>query len=112
MHSVIKTLAFAATVGVLLALLKAANWLPTVMETGLLKPYASVEEVQHALHVRNIYVPSYFPQRLVWPPAKILAQSKPHVAVIMEFTDRERGETALIISQSASTPIYSDKRLE
>jgi hypothetical protein len=108
----IRSLAFAATVAVVVAMLKAANWLPTVIEDGLVRPYATVEDARQTLHLREIYVPSYFPQRLAWPPARILAQSKPHVALVMEFKDRERGEIALTISQSERAPLYVDKKLE
>ncbi len=94
------------------AMLKAANWLPTVMEDGLVRPYASIEEARQTLHLREIHVPSYFPQGLAWPPARVLAQSKPYVALLMEFKDRERGEIALIISQSEHAPLYADKKLE
>ena len=108
----IRALAFGATVAVVVAILKAANWLPTAIEDGLVRPYATVEEARQTLRLRQVYVPSYFPQRLAWPPARILAQSKPHVAVLMEFKDRERGEIALIISQSERAPLYADKKLE
>jgi len=109
---VMRPLAFAATVAVVVAILKAANWLPTVMEDGLLRPYATIEEARQTLHLREIRVPSYFPQHLAWPPARILAQSKPHVALVMEFRDRERGEIALTISQSERAPLYADRKLE
>ena len=109
---VLRYFAFAVSIALLLVVLKAVNWVPGVVEEGLLKPYASLDEVKQKLHVREVYVPSYFPQRLRWPPARILAQSKPHVAVAMEFVDREKGDVALMISQSTSADLVPDRKLE
>ncbi len=102
---------FAVSIAVVLAALTAVNWMPGVIEEGLIKPYAGVDEVKKTLHLREIYVPSYFPERLGWPPARILAQSKPHVAVVMEFADREKADIALMISQSAAADLVPDKKL-
>jgi hypothetical protein len=112
MRAILRYLLFAASVAVLVAALKAANWLPTVIEKGLVRPYASLDEMQHALNVRNILIPSYFPEHLVWPPAYILAQTKPHYALTMEFVDRKSSATALVIAQSAGAPIEVNRRLQ
>ncbi len=90
---------FAATVAILVVVLKVTNWLPTVLQEGMMKKYGSVEEVKSQLKVRDIYVPSYFPQNIKWPPSRILAQSRPHFALIMEFSIGEASDVSLVISQ-------------
>ena len=101
---------FAATVTILLVVLKVTNWLPTVFQEGMMKKYSSIEEVKSKLEVRDIYVPSYIPQNVKWPPTRILAQSRPYFAVLMEFTIGETTDTGLVISQVAgSAPVPEEK---
>jgi len=102
---------FAMTVAVLIGLLKITNWLPTVFQEGMLRKYSSIEEIKTRLRLRNIYIPSYFPQRFKWPPSRILAQSKPFVAVEMEFRNIESGETALVITQAADREFTPDRTI-
>ncbi len=104
-------ISFAATIAVLVGVLKILNWLPTTVEEGLVRRYESVEEVKARLNVKNVYVPSYFPQRFAWPPSEILAQSKPFFAIVMEFEDVESGDVALVISQSASQGFRWDRKI-
>ncbi|HTR44733.1 MAG TPA: hypothetical protein VMH06_03405 [Thermodesulfovibrionales bacterium] len=101
--------------GVILAVvitLKVLNWIPSVFEEGLLQQYGSVEEAKAALHMKDVHVPSYFPPRLLWPPSRILAQTKPFDAVVMEFRDKEKGDVALVIVQSASERFRPDRKIE
>jgi len=93
-------LTFALMIGILIAALKVMNWLPLAMQKETIRRYASVEEVHAALGMKNIYVPSYFPQQITWPPATILAQGKPFFAIVMEFTRADKRNIALVISQS------------
>ena len=102
---------FAVTIVVLIGVLKVTNWLPTVFQEGIIRKYSSIEEVKSRLRLRDIHVPSYFPQKFKWPPSRILAQSKPFIAVAMEFRNMETGETALIISQAADKDFASDKKI-
>ncbi len=102
---------FAVTVAILVALLKVAGWLPTALQEGLMRQYDSVEEVRAKLHIKDVYVPSYFPQSFKWPPSRILAQSRPFVAIVMEFRDVRTADTALVISQSADKDFVPDKRI-
>jgi len=102
---------FAVTIAILIGVLKVTNWLPTVLQEGIIRTYSSIEEVKSRLKVRDIYIPSYFPQKFKWPPSRILAQSKPFVAVVMEFRNVETGETDLIISQAASRDFAPDKKI-
>jgi hypothetical protein len=101
--------------GVILAVvitLKVLNWLPSVVEEGLMKQYGSVEEVKAALHMKEVHVPTYFPPRFLWPPSRILAQTKPYDAVVMEFNDKERGDVAFVTVQSASERFRPDRKIE
>jgi hypothetical protein len=102
---------FAVTIAILIGLLKVTNWLPTVFQEGIIKKYSSIEEVKSRLQLRDVYIPSYFPQKFKWPPSRILAQSKPFIAVVMEFRNMETGETDLIISHAASKDFTPDKKI-
>jgi hypothetical protein len=102
---------FAVTIVILVALLRVADWLPTALQEGLMRKYDSIEEVKERLHVKNIYVPSYFPQSFRWPPSRILAQSQPFMAIVMEFKDMRTGDIALVISQSADRRFAPEKKI-
>jgi hypothetical protein len=95
-------LSFLVTLAVVVGVLKFMNWAPGALEPGLMSRYQSIDDVQTALGIRKIYVPAYFPETLGWPPAAILAQSKPYPAVVMEFARASDGETMLVIAQAAS----------
>ena len=102
---------FAVTIAILIGVLKVTNWLPTVFQEGIIKKYSSIEEVKSRLQLRDVYIPSYFPQKFKWPPSRILAQSKPFIAVVMEFRNMETGETDLIITQTADKDFTPDKKI-
>lgn len=102
---------FALTLVILVVVLKATNWLPTAFQEGLMKKYSSVDEVRTKLHLKDVYVPSYFPQSYGWPPSTILAQSKPFVALVMEFRNVQTAEVALVISQTAEKSFTLDKKI-
>lgn len=92
---------FAAMVAVLIAVLKIINWLPSAIHNDSIRKYGSIEDIKLKLNIREIYIPSYFPQNFSWPPSNIYAQKRPFTAVIMEFKNIESGDTALIITQTA-----------
>jgi hypothetical protein len=62
--------------------------------------------------MREIYVPSYFPQEIIWPPATILAQGKPFRAIVMEFTRADKRNIALVISQSEDGALSVDNPIK
>ncbi len=97
-----RTFSFTLMIAVLVVILKIANWLPMAVQSDSMKRYGSIDEVRMKLNIRDIYVPSYFPQNFTWPPSEILAQNRPFTAIIMEFKTRERDDIILIISQAAS----------
>lgn len=103
---------FIATVIIMVAVLMIINWLPMAIQKETMRRYSSIDKVRSGLNIKEIYVPSYFPQNLRWPPSEILAQTKPFTAVIMEFRHAERGDVVLIISQSASKDFTPDKKIK
>ena len=104
-------LAFLAGVAILVAVLKVANWLPTAMQRDVLRRYGSIEDVRSSVNLGDIYVPSYYPQELGWPPSAIFAQGRPFPALVMEFVRAGGREAALVVSQSASSRPLLDGRI-
>lgn len=90
------------TVAAVIAVLKTLNWLPAVLEKDMLGKFGSIEEVRAKLNIREVYMPSYFPESITWPPSEILAQARPYPAVLIVFQDRQTRDAALVISQAAS----------
>src|SRR5512139_4124018 len=95
-------LAFAAGLAVLVIALKTLNWLPLVAQKDLLRRYGDFEEMRSELCIRQVLVPSYFPEDFRWPPTGTIAQGKPYPAVILEFGRSGEGknrEIGLVIIQ-------------
>src|SRR5512140_838699 len=90
---------FAVTIAVLLGTLKLINWVPTTVQEGFIREYKSLESVKSQLKIRDIYVPSYFPQSFRWPPSVLWAQTTPFTAIVMEFKDVEKSDIGLIVAQ-------------
>jgi hypothetical protein len=97
-------LAFAAGLAVLVIALKVLNGFPLIAQKDLMRRYGDFEEMRTALGIRQVFVPSYFPEDFRWPPTEILAQGKPYPAVIMEFERSGEGkarEVGMMIYQAA-----------
>lgn len=103
---------FAAMAGVLVIALVVLNWLPTAFEKETIRLYGSIDEVRVDLDIKDIHVPSYFPQSFGWPPSKILAQGKPFQAVLMEFNDLRDGSVGLVITQAVSGELLVREKIE
>ncbi len=101
---------FAVMVVVLVVVLKVLDWLPAAVQKETIRQYSSVEEARAALGI-EIYVPSYFPRSIAWPPARVLAQGRPFAAVVMEFREAGARETGLVIVQSASAGFRAGEKL-
>ena len=93
---------FLLTVAAVLVTLKTLNWLPTFLQNDMLRKFDSIEEVRAKLNMRDVYIPSYFPENIAWPPSEILAQAKPYPAVLIIFHALKTRDAALVISQAAS----------
>jgi hypothetical protein len=87
------SLAFAAGLAILVIGLKVLNWFPLIAEKDLMRRYGDFEEMRTAVGIRQVFVPSYFPEDFRWPPTGILAQGKPYPAVVMEFERSGEGKT-------------------
>jgi hypothetical protein len=103
---------FVIAVVALFGLLKALNWVPGALQEGFPSAYDSIEEVTAKLHIRDISVPTYYPQGLRWPPSRITAQSKPYTMVLMEFQRKEDNRVSLVISQTALSHPAPDPGVE
>lgn len=106
-----KFFSFLIAIGLIILVLKILYWLPSVIQPDIMKSYKSIEEAKSKLNIKEIYVPSYFPEGLVWPPSNVLAQKKPYLAIVIEFKDK-KGNLALIISQAASKKFTPDKKIK
>ncbi len=98
---------FALTVAVLVIALKFVNWLPMVIQKEALRKYGNIESVKSRLNIRDIYIPSYFPQNFRWPPTEIFAQKKPFAMIIMHFRCSDSKEIGLAIRQVDARSNYS-----
>ncbi|MFO0752126.1 MAG: hypothetical protein U0411_02210 [Thermodesulfovibrionales bacterium] len=90
---------FFILLAVLVGALKLINWLPLAIEKGTLRKYAGIEELRAHFPHEKIYLPSYFPRNLAWPPAKIVAQRKPSTAITMYFSEQDTGKVGMTIQQ-------------
>ena len=104
----LRVLSFAFVLAAVVASLKVLNWVPGALEPGLLARYPSIGDAVSTLGLQQVYVPSYFPESLGWPPAGILAQSQPYQAVIMEFVRARDRQIALVIFQATSPDFEPD----
>lgn len=80
--------------------LKLLGWVPRSIEPENIRPYSTLEDVGTDLGIRKIFLPSYFPQYLSWPPSEILAQKRPYPLVLMYFKDISTGAVVLAIRQT------------
>jgi len=105
-------LSFALVIAVIVIVLKVMNWVPLSLQQETIRRYGTVEEARAALHTKDIFVPSYFPQQIRWPPSLILAQGKPFFASVMEFTRANKRDIALVISQSEDQALSVENPIE
>lgn len=99
---------FLLAVAAVILTLMLLNWLPLTLQKDTMRRYSSVDEAKAKLNFKGIYVPSYFPQNITWPPSEILAQTKPYPAILMVFHYAGKRETALVISQTSSESFPGD----
>lgn len=109
--TLLRIITFSAAVGLLAGGLKLINWIPLAAQGDLLRRYPDIQEVKTGLGIRDIVIPSYFPQSLNWPPSAILAQGKPYPAVVMEFEQIGTRDTVLVISQAFSDDFRADDKI-
>ncbi len=91
---------FIFSVLIILGVLKLLNWVPLAIQKEDLRKYRTIEEVQARLQLREIFIPTYFPEEISWPPAQIFGQKKPFVLVIMHFMQTGTRNPVLSIYQT------------
>lgn len=102
---------FLLAVAAVFFVLRALNWLPLLLQKDTMRRYGSLDEVRATLNIRDVAVPSYYPQSISWPPSEILAQAKPYPAVVTVYARAGSGEAVLVISQAASDRFPRDAAL-
>jgi len=101
-------LLFSIVIAAVVGFLWFFNWLPFYIEQGIARRYSTIEEVKAKLKLKEIFVPSFFPQQYVWPPYEIIAQTKPFTSVIMKFGSINRKRDALVICQVSAAATVPD----
>ncbi len=100
MKGLTKFFLFVLMVAAVVAALKLLNWMPLSIQHEGVRKYRTIEDVKEELGIKNIILPAYFPQHLIWPPSEIFAQSRPFPMVLLHFTDRDTGEIILAVRQA------------
>jgi len=100
---VIRTFTFMVMVGVLALALHALNWVPELFRPGLVKAYQDVDTAGRALGIKNIPVPTYFPENITWPPSAVIAQNYPYPAILLQFTSQDTSDKLLVITRNPTS---------
>lgn len=95
-----RMITFLATIAVAVLLLKLLNWIPGAVQKDDLRRYRTVDEARAALKIRKIYMPTYFPEHIQWPPVEIFAQRRPFTMVTTRFSHATNRDLALSIFQA------------
>jgi hypothetical protein len=77
------------------------NKVPSYFRERKEKSYRSVEEAEYSLRLR-IFLPSYFPDYLIWPPKEIKVVRKPSVIITLVFISQGDGNPSLVIHEIIS----------
>lgn len=75
--------------------------LPSFIQESEEKFYSNIEEAEYALGLR-IFLPSYFPEYLIWPPSEIKVVRKPSILISLVFLSRSSSSPSLVIHQIVS----------
>lgn len=74
---------------------------PAYIQERKEKSYSSVEEAEYSLGLR-IFLPSYFPDYLTWPPKEIKVVRKPSLIITLVFISQGDGTPSLVIHEIIS----------
>jgi len=99
---------FVAIVIVVTVVLKSADLLPSLFQAGTLQRYDSIESLRSKLNIKDLSVPTYFPQTISWPAAKILGQTRPFVDIFLVFNRAGATDPTLTIRQTSSSATVED----
>lgn len=93
---------FLVMIAILIGMLQLLNWIPSAVQEGAFRKYASIEELRAHLKIDPVFTPVYYPRSVQWPPSLIAAQARPYAAIVTEFAQSDApDETILIITQTA-----------
>lgn len=99
-RSAISMLAFTVIVMIIVILIALVNWLPSMFREHTLRRYDTIEAMKSDLRIKRLFIPSYFPQSIAWPPSDIAGQSRPFVGTIMLFRSGAGKQRILAITQA------------
>jgi hypothetical protein len=105
----IGSVSFLTMACILVLMLQALNWLPSLITPGHAKRYDSIEALRQSLGIKNVPVPTYFTENISWPPSLIIAQDNPYPSLAIEFDSSDSSENMLFIVRS---PQNKDPLLE
>ena len=77
------------------------NKVPGYLQERKEKSYRSLEEAEYSLGLR-IFLPSYFPDYLAWPPKEIKVARKPSLIITLVFISQGDGSPSLVIREVIS----------
>lgn len=100
-----KLAVFLLVLVVVVVALRILNWFGERTAEQGIHQFSSLEEAQHALRLRDLYLPAYFPDYLEWPPYEVLGQTDPYRLILIHFRNRQSREVVLAIRQAAATGI-------
>ena len=94
---------FLITTGLVIAVLTALNWIPSLIAPEEFRRYSSLEAAKKSLDLHAVYLPVFLPEdlNLESRPSEVFAQTRPFQLVIMHFRFRNTREIGLSIHQVA-----------
>lgn len=92
---------FFIALAVLVGGLSLLNMIPVALDDGVLRRYTDIEEVRERLKIPVVYTPAYFPQCFRWPPADLIAQTRPYTSVVMALAKCGQKDISLVLAQTA-----------
>ena len=108
-----KYVLFGIMIAVTVMLLDLLNWVPDAVQKDGVRKYKTIEDAKAALKLGKLFLPSYFPQYLIWPPSEVYGRRKPSKMVLMHFINYDRKDVVLSIMQAeASDPHPLRSRIE
>jgi len=100
-----KVIIFLLVLVALVIALRILNWFGATTAIEGIRRFNSLEEAHHQLRLRTLYLPSYFPDYLEWPPFEILGQTTPYKLVLLHIRNQESKEVVLAIRQVESAEV-------
>jgi hypothetical protein len=97
-----KYVLFGIMIAVTVTMLDLLNWVPTALQKDGIRQYKTIEDAKSALKLGKLFLPSYFPQYLIWPPSEVYGRRKPNKMVLMHFVNYNRRDVILSIMQAES----------